>query len=242
LSTRRATTQNNALEDAVDLLARQWCHDSTNNLAYLPKINSKLFVTSAPGAISAASALKFQHACFVGVCDTPTAELVAASVAKKVSYSFFSVEHDTEDLSPGDFCAQFLEPALFIKASVLQETTASAVFVVVHCLMGINRSCTAICMAAILLRKHLRKNIDAKWLIDYVRAQNQQTRCAVLMNNAFVKYLVGFAAFVNHNHYQQHKHVNRADVAATAHKFNLFYETSVGRFKKTFEALGVCEV
>ena len=222
--------------DAVAVLARQRCSDSTNNLAHLPKINSKLFVTSAPGAVNAASVLiKLPNACFVGVCDTPTAELVADSVAKKVSYSFFSVEYDTEDLSPGDFCAQFLQPALFIKAALEQKAPA-VVVVVVHCLMGINRSCTAVCMAAILLRK----NIDAKWLIEYVRSQNQQTRCTALFNDAFVKYLVGFAAFVNHES-QRHKHVTCADVAATAHKFNSFYETNVGRFRKTFEALGVRE-
>lgn len=219
---------------AVAVLARQRCPDPTNNLAYFPKINSKLFVTSAPGAVNAASVLvKLPGACVVGVCDTPTAELVANSVAKKVSYSFFSVEHDTDDLSPGDFCAQFLKPAMFIKAALLQKTSD---VVVVHCVMGINRSCTAVCMAAIMSRK----NIDAKWLVDYVRARNQQTRCTVLINNAFVKYLVGFAAFVNHESQRHRQITTDADVAATAHKFNSFYETNVGRFRKTFEALGVC--
>lgn len=68
-------------------------------------------------------------------------------------------------------------------AVVLQDQNKS---VVVHCVMGMNRSCTTIVLAQILSVSVK----DVKKVVAYLKQVNKQTRLEVLENQAFVDNLV----------------------------------------------------
>ena len=162
--------------------------DSFACLAHLPLISSLLFVTSAQGATSA---LACQDAAVFAVCDyaTHSAVLYACRDRLAGTYMHFSAEEDKLDITAFEFCRNFLLPAAII-AMYLQKSMQP---VVVHCLMGMNRSCTAICLAVIL--NDLPSEQEVKQLVRYIQNVNRNVRCEVLTNYTFVKYIVKFAAF-----------------------------------------------
>jgi protein tyrosine phosphatase len=163
-----------------------------NCLAYLPCISSMLFVTSAAGAVSV---LSCPDAVVFAVCDFATHAAVLDNCIKfnkpcLAAYTHFSVEEDSLDISPDRFCIEFLAPAAAIAQHIKNDSNP----VVVHCLMGMNRSCTALCLAAVM--NDLPTAEQAANLVWYVQHVNKHVRCRVLTNYTFVKYILMFAAFV----------------------------------------------
>ena len=195
--------------------------DRTHFLAHLAVLHPRLFVTSCTGAVSvlaahaanmlaAHAAAGTAHVHVVGVCDAATLRLTATHQGQgqgqrqgqgqgqsqgqgegegQATYSAHVVERDAVDVSPADFFAQFFPAAVDIAR---QLTTAGCAAVVVHCDLGVNRSCAALLMACVLLQRP-RGQLDMVHAVEYVRRVNGRVRCTVLTNDAYVQLLVTFA-------------------------------------------------
>jgi hypothetical protein len=209
-----------------------------HNLAHLPAINRHLFVTSMYGAVHAR-----YPSSIVGVCDSHTGELVAAQRDKKTSYDFFLVDQDSEQVTAHQFVMQFVKPGRKIAARLAAKQP-----VVVHCQMGMNRSCTAICMAALLM--HRLNCTRMATTIDYVRKVNKQVRHDVLTNRAFVRLLIGFADFLakiqtetdQTNQTNQTHQTRPTKLSGMASSFQVYYHKNKSQYYSLFDRLGVLDV
>lgn len=215
-----------------------------HNLAHLPAISRHLFVTSMYGAVHAR-----YPSSIVGVCDSHTAQLVAAQRDKKTSYDFFLVDQDSEQITAHQFVMQFVKPGKKIVARLAAKQP-----VVVHCQMGMNRSCTAICMAALMM--HRLSCTHMATTIDYVRKVNKQVRHDVLTNRAFVRLLIGFADYLanltnltNSAEIQtdtdQTNPTNQTrptKLSGMASSFQVYYHKNKSQYYSLFDRLGVLDV
>lgn len=194
--------------------------DRLHNLAHLPAISKYLFVTSMHGAAHAK-----WPASIIGVCDARTAELVALQRDKNTSYDFFQVDQDSEAITAHQFVMQFVRPGKKIANKLAANQP-----VVVHCQMGMNRSCTAICVAALLM--HQLDDVQMARTVAYVRRVNKQVRHDVLTNRAFVRLLIGFADYLRRN-------PDRPKLLGLASSFQAYYQKSKQQYSSLFAKLGV---
>jgi hypothetical protein len=161
-----------------------------NALCHLPGVAPFLYVTSAAGAkLAARSAIESTaELVIVSVCDAKTCADINRLVNKhaSITHHAFVVANDDYNISPFDFVMTFYVHARNL-AVVLQDQNKS---VVVHCVMGMNRSCTTIVLAQILLGRK-----DVKNVVAYLKQVNKGCRLEVLENQAFVDNLVLFGEF-----------------------------------------------
>lgn len=218
--------------DGIDGIDNQLAINRLHNLAHLPAISKFLFVTSMHGALHAK-----WPASIIGVCDADTARLVAGQRDKKTSYDFFQVEQDSEQITAYQFVMQFVQPGRKIANKL-----AASLPVVVHCQMGMNRSCTAICMAALLM--HQLDDVQMAKLVHYVRRVNKQVRHDVLTNRAFVRLLICFAGYMHnmhnmHNLHNLHKIPTESKLLGLASNFQAHYHKTKMQYYHLFAKLGV---
>ena len=163
-----------------------------NALCCLAEVSPLLYVTSAIGASLAAKSAAHNKAqlVVVSVCDAKTCLKIRRELDRHDSIELHSLVVPVDDyrISPFDFVMTFYAHAR--ELAVILESQAER-SVVVHCVMGMNRSCATIVFAQILSGKV--QNVKA--LISYVKNINKRVRLEVLENQAFVNHLVAFGDF-----------------------------------------------
>lgn len=199
----------------------------THFVAHLAGLHPRLFLTSATGAIAAlralrshivgvcdkatarevqmlateAPALTTAYSCTSGKQPLETATEVeqlksppGISPPEASLYTECLVELDSECMTAEEFYLQFYPAAVLVARRLSSDTQIP---VIVHCALGVNRSCTAVLMACALLAADSRAPFHMGQAIDYVREINLRLRCcAVLTNRTFARLLACFGEWL----------------------------------------------
>jgi len=170
-------------------------------LCCLTEISPLLYVTSAMGASLAANSAAYNKAklVVVSICDANTCTRLRQLIQHNhnfIEHHSFVVPVDDYAISAFDFVMTFYgharSLAVILEKQAAQKAEKQAeTSIVVHCVMGMNRSCATIVFAQILAGniKHV------KALVSYLKSINKRVRLDVLENQSFVDHLVMFGEF-----------------------------------------------